>query len=445
MYFIKQFIIWCFITLCLGCASEKKNIEIYPDDYHKLVDMVTGIMVHDVYSPPVASRIYIYPNIASYEVLNQNSETYNSLVGQVNGLATLDVPAVDDDLNLKLASIIAYIDVAKELVFSKDILVSYRDSLYGNWNTHNSKEFSSAKAYGLNISKQILQWMEEDNYRETRSMPNFNVYEKDPSRWKPTPPAYMNGIEPHWDKIRTFVLDSASQFMPLPPPEFSMKPKTDFHNEVMAVYNVVNEIRALGDTSEEIEIARFWDCNPFVTVNKGHFMFAEKKITPGAHWMGICQIVSKDSNSDFEKTVFAYTKTSMGIADAFISCWDEKYRSNLIRPETLINEYIDADWTPLLQTPPFPEYSSGHSVVSGSAAEVLTAIFGDNISFDDTTELPYGLPVRAFSSFRAAAEEAAISRLYGGIHYPSAINEGLSQGVRVGTLVNSEIKFIKNQ
>ncbi|MBO3100127.1 vanadium-dependent haloperoxidase [Gelidibacter pelagius] len=445
MYLTKQLVILCLVIFCLGCTSEKKRIGIHPDDYHSLVDMVTEIMVHDVYSPPVASRIYTYPNIASYEVLNQNSKTYKSLVGQVNGLATLDVPAIDDHLNLKLAAIIAYIDVAKELVFSKDILVSYRDSLYANWNTHNSKDFSAAKDYGLNISKQILQWMDQDKYKETRSMPNFNVYEKDPSRWKPTPPAYMNGIEPHWDKIRTFVLDSASQFKPLPPPEFSMKPKTDFHIEVMAVYNVVNEIRALGNTSEEIEIARFWDCNPFVTVNKGHFMFAEKKITPGAHWMGICQIVSKDVNSDFEKTVFAYTKTSMGIADAFISCWDEKYRSNLIRPETLINEYIDDSWFPLLQTPPFPEYSSGHSVVSGSAAEVLTAIFGDNVSFDDTTEVPYGLPVRTFSSFRAAAKEAAISRLYGGIHYPSAINEGLSQGVRVGALVNSEIKFLKNQ
>lgn len=443
MYFIKHFIIICLIVSCVSCTSDYKQIDIQPDDYHSLVDMVTEIMVHDVYSPPVASRIYTYPNIASYEVLNQNNETYKSLVGQVNGLVHLDVPPTDDHMNLKLAAIIAYMDVAKELLFSKDIIISYRDSLYGNWRSQNPKDFSAAKDFGLNISKQIIYWMGQDMYKETRSMPDFNIYEKDPSRWEPTPPAYMNGIEPHWDKIRTFVLDSAAQFKPLPPPMFSLKPKSDFHNEVMTVYNVVNDIRAKGDSSEEIAIAKFWDCNPFVSVNKGHFMFAEKKITPGAHWIGICKIASKDLNSDFEKTVFAYTKTSIAISDAFISCWDEKYRSNLIRPETLINKHIDGSWFPLLQTPPFPEYSSGHSVVSGAASEVLTSIFGDDFSYEDTTEVPYGLPVRTFGSFRAAAKEAAISRLYGGIHYPAAVSEGLSQGVRVGALVNSKIKFLK--
>jgi hypothetical protein len=193
----------------------------------------------------------------------------------------------------------------------------------------------------------------------------------------------------------------------------------------------------------EIEIARFWDCNPFVSVNKGHFMFAEKKITPGAHWIGICKIASKQTKSDFDKTVYAYTKTSIAIADAFISCWDEKYRSNLIRPETLINKHIDLEWAPILQTPPFPEYTSGHSVVSGASSEVLTAIFGNNFEFDDTTELPYGLPMRSFKSFRLAAQEAAVSRLYGGIHFRAAVEVGVDQGVLVGNLVNSKLLFLK--
>ena len=122
----------------------------------------------------------------------------------------------------------------------------------------------------------------------------------------------------------------------------------------------------------------------------------------------------------------------MAIFDAFISCWDEKYRSNLIRPETLINQYIDENWKPVLQTPPFPEYSSGHSVVSGAASTVLTEIFGDDFSFDDDTEVPYGLPIRSFESFNQAAQEAAISRMYGGIHYRAAIDVGLQQGINVG-------------
>jgi hypothetical protein len=236
-------------------------------------------------------------------------------------------------------------------------------------------------------------------------------------------------------------LDSVEQFKPVPPPKFSLKKDSDFYKEVLDLYNLTNQIKEKGNDSEEIAIAQFWDCNPYVAVNKGHFMFASKKITPGAHWIGICKIAAKKTNSSFEKTVFAYTKTSIAIADAFISCWDEKYRSNLIRPETLIHKYIDASWTPLLQTPPFPEYTSGHSVVSGAASEVLTTIFGDEFSFDDTTEIPFGLPTRSFTSFRNAAKEAAISRIYGGIHYNAAVENGLTQGIQVGQFIINSIRF----
>jgi hypothetical protein len=148
------------------------------------------------------------------------------------------------------------------------------------------------------------------------------------------------------------------------------------------------------------------------------------------------------SDYDFDDTVYAYTKTSLAIADAFISCWDEKYRSNLIRPETLINEHIDDSWKPVLQTPPFPEYSSGHSVASGAAAVALTDIFGDDFAFDDDTELPYGLPVRSFSSFNEASAEAAISRMYGGIHYRAAVEKGLTQGRDLGKFVVENLDMV---
>ena len=227
-------------------------------------------------------------------------------------------------------------------------------------------------------------------------------------------------------------MDSASQFKPVPPPSFSMEKSSAFYKELMEVYQTSQRIEAMGDASEEIKMAQFWDCNPYVSVTRGHLMFATKKITPGAHWIGITKIACNQASLDFNETVGAYTHTSMAIFDAFISCWDEKYRSNLIRPETLINQYIDENWKPVLQTPPFPEYSSGHSVVSGAASTVLTEIFGDDFSFDDDTEVPYGLPIRSFESFNQAAQEAAISRMYGGIHYRAAIDVGLQQGINVG-------------
>ncbi|MBG7611892.1 vanadium-dependent haloperoxidase [Polaribacter sp. BAL334] len=435
--------LFLFLSFLFIVSCKKEGIQIETNDFHFLVDEVTEVMIHDIFSPPVASRIYAYPNIAAYEVLNSENGKYQSLSHQLNDLTAVESLPKNEQTNKRLAALIAYLDVAKELVFSKEELISVRDSLYEHWKSINSTEFLAAEKYGLAVSSHIIDWMKKDNYTETRSMPNFNVHSDDPGRWQPTPPAYMNGIEPHWSKIRPFVLESSSQFKPVPPPTFSMEKNSEFYKEVMDLYEMTNKIREKGDASEEVAIAQFWDCNPYVSVNKGHFMFASKKITPGAHWIGICKIATKESASDFEKTIFAYTKTSIAIFDAFISCWDEKYRSNLIRPETLINKLIDNTWTPLLQTPPFPEYTSGHSVVSGAASEVLTSIFGDDVAFEDTTEIPYGLPVRNFTSFRNAAKEAAISRMYGGIHYSSAIKNGLTQGISLGNFVNGKLVFEK--
>ena len=173
---------------------------------------------------------------------------------------------------------------------------------------------------------------------------------------------------------------------------------------------------------EQLSIAKFWDCNPFVSHHTGHVMFATKKITPGGHWMNIAATAAKKSNADMMKTMQTYTITAIALFDGFISCWDEKYRSKLIRPETVINRQVDEEWKPTLQTPPFPEHTSGHSVVSGAASTVLTAVYGDNFAYVDSTEIEFGLPARSFTSFKAAADEAAVSRLYGGIHYRPAID-----------------------
>jgi len=332
-------------------------------------------------------------------------------------------------------------DLGKKLIFSEQDIEVYQDSLYTRWKAQNAPEFKASKDYGLQVANHVAEWMNADNYNQTRTMPKFTVDTNDPSRWQPTPPAYMPGIEPHWNKIRPFVIDSAAQFKPAPPPVFSMEKGSDFHKELQEVYDISLEITKKGDSSEEVAIAQFWDCNPYVSVTRGHLMFATKKITPGAHWIGITKIASRKTNSDFNKTVFAYTKTSIAIADAFISCWDEKYRSNLIRPETLINQYMDEDWKPVLQTPPFPEYTSGHSVVSGAASVALTDIFGDNFSFDDDTEVAYDLPIRSFSSFTQAADEAAISRMYGGIHYRAAVDIGVKQGRDLGEFVVANLKM----
>ncbi|MAU26964.1 MAG: phosphatidic acid phosphatase [Muricauda sp.] len=442
---MKSNVILLFGIFILMASCEKNEpITISPEDYHASVDKVTEVMVHDIFSPPVASRIYAYPNIAAYEILALKDNRYNSLAGQVSELTPIPQPPGPVNINTELAALVAHIDVSRRLIFSEDKIKAFRDSLYDIWQNQNPKVFEASRDYGLQVAEHIAAWMDGDNYKQTRTMPKFTVDSEDPSRWQPTPPAYMNGIEPHWNKIRPFVIDSASQFRPTPPPPFSMEEGSDFYKEVKEVYDISKEITAKGDESEEVAIAQFWDCNPYVSVTRGHLMFATKKITPGAHWIGITKIASRKTNADFAETVHAYTKTSIAIADAFISCWDEKYRSNLIRPETLINVHIDDSWEPVLQTPPFPEYTSGHSVVSGAAATALTEIFGDNFAFDDDTEIAYGLPVRSFNSFKEAADEAAISRMYGGIHYRAAVEVGVKQGRDLGKFVVDNLKM-KNE
>ncbi|MBT8280592.1 MAG: vanadium-dependent haloperoxidase [Muriicola sp.] len=429
------------VLLSLGCQQEETPIEVSPELMHSTVDKVTEIMIHDIFSPPVASRIFAYPNIAAYEIITQDDERFQSLKGQVHELSTIPKADPDKPVNTALSAMIAHIDLSRRLIFSEDKMEVFRDSLYSLWSTQNRKEFEASKEYGLQVADHIASWMDKDNYKQTRTMPKFTVNTDEPSRWQPTPPAYMAGIEPHWSKIRPFVIESADQFKPVPPPPFTMEEGSDFYKELKEVYDVSKEMEKEGDESEGVQIAKFWDCNPYVSVTRGHLMFATKKITPGAHWIGITKIASRKAESDFSETVYAYTKTSMAIADAFISCWDEKYRSNLIRPETLINEHIDDSWKPVLQTPPFPEYTSGHSVVSGAASVALTDIYGEDFAFDDDTELPYGLPVRSFSSFKEAADEAAISRMYGGIHYRAAVEVGVKQGRDLGSFIVDKLSM----
>ena len=442
---MKAFIgsILCTALLMVSCKNAAEPIEVSAEDYHASVDKITEVMVHDIFSPPVASRIYAYPNIAAYEIMALQNDQYTSLQGQLDGLGVIPEPKADAEINYRLSALIAHMELSKRLIFSEERVETYRDSLYQVWAGMNESEFEASKDYGLEVAEFIAGWMDQDNYKQTRTMSKFTVDTDDPSRWQPTPPAYMEGIEPHWNKIRPFVIDSASQFRPAPPPPFSMEEGSDFYKEVKEVYDVSKEITEKGDTSEEVAIAQFWDCNPYVSVNRGHLMFATKKISPGAHWIGITKIACRKADYNFDDSVFAYTKTSIAIADGFISCWDEKYRSNLIRPETLINEYMDDSWKPVLQTPPFPEYTSGHSVVSGAAAMALTSIFGENFAFDDDTELQYGLPVRSFNSFIEASEEAAISRMYGGIHYRAAVEVGIEQGQSLGRFVNENLNMRK--
>ena len=436
------------VLLVWGCQQSTMNSREWTEnpDYQKLTDDpeiyrdvvkgLTDIIVYDIFSPPVASRIYGYASIAGYEVMVKTNPEYLTLAGQLTDMPNVPDPPQEVEICYPLASSVAFLTSGRAMIFSEDQMDSLELKTLKRFQAYGvpAKVYYASIDYGKKVGEHILIWADKDNYKQTRTFPQYTVT-SETGRWTPTPPDYMAGIEPHWNKIRPFIIDSATQFIPIPPTPFNMNKSSQFFKEVMEVYET-----GVNLDEEQKEIAEFWDCNPFVTTHVGHVMYATKKITPGGHWIGITDITTRKAKCDFMQTAEAYARVSIALADAFISCWDEKYRSNLIRPETVINEHIDEEWVPLLQTPPFPEYTSGHSVISTAAAITLTDLFGEPFPFVDSTEVEYGLTARNFNSFLDASAEAAISRLYGGIHYMPAISKGVEQGRKVGNYVVENLK-----
>lgn len=444
---MKLFVKIVFLSIVLVACSDaggghEWRSQVQKADYlHRSVKQITDIIVHDIFSPPVAARIYAYMSVAGYEAALHQDSKYVSFAGQLNGLEAFPQPETGQEYCYPLAAVQAMLKVGRALVFSEDKLDNFYNSIMQEFRDTGMPDdvFDRSVAFGTKVADHVMAWSSKDNYKQSRSFPKYSILD-DPATWKPTPPAYMDAVEPHWNKIRPFAIDSAGQFKPVVPTTFSMDKNSKFYKEALEIHDM-----GVNLTPEQREIASFWDCNPFVMNVKGHVMFATKKISPGGHWMNITHVVCVMKNADIVQSAEAYARVAISLMDGFISCWDEKFKSKLIRPETYINQYINENWVPLLQTPPFPEYTSGHSVISSSAAIALTNLFGDNVAFTDSTEVEFGLAVRSFKSFEEASQEAAVSRMYGGIHYRPACENGVVQGKALGNYIVEKIKTRKTQ
>jgi hypothetical protein len=327
-----------------------------------------------------------------------------------------------------IAGTTAFYKTAYALVFSKDMFGQGFDSIQMEiYKMAIPKDiYTRSVKFGEEVARAILEWAKEDKYGYTRTLPRFTPG-KEVGLWQQTAPDYMEAVEPYWNRIRPMVLQKPDQFL-LPSPSRYNSP--EFVTEVREVYETSTHL-----TREQAAISDFWDCNPFATQTIGHLMYSIKKMSPGGHWIGITGVAVRKRRQELVQSLYSYSLVSIAIFDAIIACWDEKYRSNYIRPITAIQLSLSQTWNPRLQTPPFPEYPSGHSVISNAAAVVLTHLYGDQFNYTDDTEKPYGLPQRSFKSFFDAASEAAISRLYGGIHFRRAIENGRLMGRLVGDYI----------
>jgi hypothetical protein len=423
--------------------SDYKSIVHDPALYRQTVKKLNDIILENNFPPMIGSRNYVYANIAAYEVIAAgDAENFTSLAGQIKHLEGTPKPLDKSKVDYPFASLLAFCVVGNAVTFPEGSMNEYVAELKQKANDAGMPEdvFEASVKYADMVSKHILVWSTGDNYAKLRSASKYSVKDE-AGRWIPTPPMYSQAIEPHWCEIRPMVLDSAAQIQPVAPPPYNMKDKES------AFYKNAWEVKLIGDnlTQEQKHIADFWDDNPFRLNVVGHVSYATKKFSPGGHWMNIVGIANQNNKSDFNTTVSTYALASVALFDGFIACWEAKFKTNYVRPETVITKNLDQDWKPYIQTPPFPEYTSGHAVISAATAEVLTSAFGDNVAFRDTSTTAFGIPARSFKSFREAAMEAGMSRVYGGIHYANSCRVGTKQGEEIGRLVVKRLKLKKQE
>ncbi len=424
--------IFLLIFFLFGCSSQEDTHLEDPEVIHQTLEQITEVIIHDIFSPPVSSRVYAYVSIAGYEGLVVNYAHYRSLDGQLHGFKDVPKPDASKKYCHLLSSVKAMMTVARALTFSVEKYDDFEKNTYQKFGGLPSEVYKNSMDYGEQIGKRVLAYSKKDNYAQTRGL-RYTV-KQNTDQWTPTPPQYADGMEPYWNTIRLMVLDSAGQFSAPAPIPFSKEKNSAFWKELRQVFDTVN-----GLTEEQKKIAWFWDDNAFVMNVQGHIAFADKKMTPAGHWLAIARTACRLTKKNSMESINAYLRVGLALHEGFIACWNEKYKYEKVRPETAINKLIDSQWKPFLQSPPFPEYTSGHSTISAASAEALTHAIGENIAFTDSTEFQYSHGVRSFQSFRQAAEESSISRVYGGIHYASGCAEGLKAGKKIGEYLNEKV------
>lgn len=382
------------------------------------------------YTPPVASRALAYLGITAYEVTASGRSDMASLAGQLNQLKSLPVRAAgmayDEAVVLEAA-----LSVTTQSMFANTGPTGQRalSKLAQKLNASAAQTLAPdvvarSEVYGRSVAEHILIWAQSDGGAvvENLGFAASGVKPATPGDWIPTNVVALQQapLLPNWGKNRPFAMPSGAT-CPLPgPPAYSEDKTSVFYQQALEVVEVKKSL-----TPEQKAIARFWSDDAMLTP------------TPPGHWTAIAlQIIARD-DLDINKSADVLARLGVAMADAFIGCWDAKFDFNLLRPLTYVRRVIDPKWDSLLNTPPFPEYPSGHSTQSGAAALVLTKIFGENFAFEDATHAKDGIKPRSYPSFEAAAQEAGISRLYGGIHYRAAIDDGLNQGRCIGAFANA--------
>lgn len=426
------------LLLFSACGKKApKTVVLNNDILSQCNTAIQNAIVVDHVPAPVGARRYYYASIAAYEAIVPFYNDYQSLAGQLTGLTPAAQPNTAKSYCLDLVAMAAHTYASRKLVFKEDSINNFRERKLRYYkNTLNKEQYNNSIAYGDSVGAHIVRWAVKDNYAQTRGT-DFYLVKKEPGKWQPTLPEYGEAVEPNWGKIRTAAAPSPDFIKIAAPEKYSEDKNSRFYTICKEVYD-----QSKKQDSSYLLTARYWDDNPNSVIHIGHATYNVLKVSPAGHWLGIFSTAARQKNYNLIQRAEGFARISAVIHDAFIVCWYTKYQTEYIRPETAIRKLIDSSWLPYIETPAFPEYPSGHSVVSSSVATVLTANFGE-FAFTDSTEMEFGLGTRRFNNFREAANQACMSRLYGGIHFMDGINFGREMGNKLGEYHLSKLKTRK--
>ena len=417
------------ITLLLASCSQDNSTEKITVNQGILQGCNTAIqnaVVVDHVSPPVAGRRYFYASLAAYEALVPYYDEYVSTGGQFNDFEAIESPDTSKTICLDLAAMTAHTYVSGKLVYNEDSIDAFKDrALKGYKKALSKTAYKNSIAWGETVGKHVIAWAKKDSFDQIRGKDDY-LESREPGTWRSTAPDNSAPIEPNWNKVRTCLVPSPSHIKIVPPEPYSEDKNSRFYKITKEVYDTVQ-----AQQKDNVRIALYWDDNPNSTTHLGHVTIHKLKISPAGHWLAMFTYVAKQQNYSLMQTAEGYMRASAVMHDAFITAWDTKYKTNYIRPQTAIRTLIDSTWLSAIQTPPFPEYPSAHSVVSGSVSTMLENYYG-KFTIKDSSEFEFGFGTETFDGFIDAANHACISRLYGGIHFIDAISKGQDMGNELG-------------
>ena len=379
------------------------------------------------FSPPVASRALAYLGLALYESVVPGMPQHQSLAGQLNELSSLPLAQPDEPLHWPTVANASLATMTRMMFPTASAENKTRiDLLERNLPVKYSADFDPAKitlemtqrseTFGKLVAMALMTWARTDGGHEAwgplrRSQQPY-VPPSGPGLWAATPPDFARPLLPGWGQNRPLVLADGAACPAPPPTPYSERPGSAFYRDAQEVWQI-----SQAASQAQRQFALYWADDP------------GKTPTPAGHWVFIATDLLKLRKATLADAAQTYAQLNLALADAFVAVWRSKYSINLLRPVTYVQLVFDSDWVPtLMNTPPFPEYPSGHSAISSAAAAVLGQTFGSSLAFTDNTHNDRGWGPRTFASFTVAADEAALSRLYAGIHFRNGVEGGKVQG-----------------